>query len=98
MKSAAVTEHWPDSVTVKVTERSALAAVESGSLGQAAWALVDGTGRVLADQARRPAGLLALSVPVEPGPPGSVCRARRPAGGRDRVVHALGLSRAGQVG
>jgi cell division protein FtsQ len=72
VKSAAVTEHWPDSVTVKVIERSALAAVESGSLGQAAWALVDGTGRVLADQASRPAGLLALSVPVVPGPPGSV--------------------------
>jgi cell division protein FtsQ len=71
VKSAVVIEHWPDSVTVKVTERSALAAVESGSVGQAAWALVDGTGRVLADQATRPAGLPALSVPVAPGAPGS---------------------------
>jgi len=70
VKSAAVSEHWPDSVTVVVTERSALAAVEPVNNGGGVWALVDGTGRVLADQTPRPVGLLALKVPVAPGAPG----------------------------
>ncbi|MGO9341997.1 MAG: cell division protein FtsQ/DivIB, partial [Acidimicrobiales bacterium] len=71
VKSAAVSEHWPDSVTVVVTERSALAAVEPNSTGADTWSLVDGTGRVLADQPSRPRGLLALRVPVAPGAPGT---------------------------
>ncbi len=71
MKSAFLTKHWPDSVTVTVTERTALAAVESGSPGPRAWALIDVTGRVLAYQASRPAGMLALSVPLPPGAPAS---------------------------
>lgn len=73
VKSAAVFEHWPDSVTVVLTERSPLAAVEMepGARGPTRWVLVDTTGRVLADQALRPAGVLALTVPVAPGAPGS---------------------------
>ena len=71
VKSAAVSEQWPDSVTVVVRERSAIAAVDSGSPATRGWVLVDATGRVLADQRSRPAGMLALTVPVPPGAPGS---------------------------
>jgi cell division protein FtsQ len=80
VKSAAVSEHWPDSVTVVVTERSPLAAVAPSAGQTGTWVLVDGTGRVLADRRSRPLGLLALSVPVVPGTPGtSLAAADEPA-------------------
>ncbi len=49
--------------------KSAAVSPLSGQAG--AWVLVDGTGRVLADQASRPRGLLALRVPIDPGAPGT---------------------------
>jgi cell division protein FtsQ len=66
---AVVERRWPDSVTVTVTERTPVAAVALGSGGVA---VVDATGRVLADESRIPAGTVVLDVPVAPGRPGSV--------------------------
>jgi cell division protein FtsQ len=94
IKSARVSVHWPDSVTVVVTERTAVAAVEvpgvSGSSGQASrgsWALVDATGRVLADLATRPTGLVAMQVVVEPSGP----RTNLPAPDQAGVLVAASL-------
>jgi cell division protein FtsQ len=76
IESAQISVHWPDSVTVVVTERTAVAAIEvpgvsgsSGPAGRSTWALVDATGRVLADQATPPKGLPEMQVVVEPGRP-----------------------------
>jgi cell division protein FtsQ len=73
IKSATVVAHWPDSVTVSVTERTAVVAIETpgGASSHATWALVDDTGRVLAEVATKPQGLVPLSVPVVVGSPGS---------------------------
>ncbi len=73
IQSARVSVHWPDSVTVAVTERTPVAAVqvsETGAVGHV-WALVDASGRVLADETTRPAGLLTMDVFVAPGAPGT---------------------------
>jgi len=73
---AAVVRHWPDAVTVTVTERVALGSVArpGGNV-----ALVDASGRVLAWQPG-PAVGVALSVPVAPGRPGTdLAAADRPA-------------------
>lgn len=82
IETARVSIHWPDSVTVSVTERAAVAAVEvpGAVIGRISWALVDETGRVLADQATRPAGLVALDVVVAPGRPGTDLAAADNAG------------------
>lgn len=66
---ALVTRHWPDSVTVTITERVPLAAVK---LAPGKVAVVDATGRVLADEPTAPPGTVFLSAPGIPGPPGSV--------------------------
>ena len=66
---AVVTRHWPDSVTVTITERVPVAVV---ALSKAKVALVDATGRVLADVPSAPAGTVAMRVPVHPGRPGTV--------------------------
>ena len=73
IKSARVSVHWPDSVSVGVTERTAVAVVRGPERGTSPilWALVDSTGRVLADQTLRPAGLVTMDVFVAPGLPGS---------------------------
>jgi cell division protein FtsQ len=78
IKSATVSEHWPDSVTVVVTERQPVAAIDPSPTGVAptvagarTWVLVDDTGRILAVVVSRPAGLPALTVAVPPGKPGS---------------------------
>jgi cell division protein FtsQ len=87
IKSAQVSVHWPDSVTVVVTERTAIAAVEvpgvsgpSGHTDRGSWALVDATGRVLADEATRPTGLIAMQVVIEPGGPATFLPAPDQAG------------------
>jgi cell division protein FtsQ len=88
---AVVVRRWPDAVSVTVTERVPLGAVplEGGGV-----ALVDATGHVLAWERSAPAGLV-LSVPVAPGPPGTVLApADRPA---LHVGAALTGSLAGRV-
>ncbi|MGD0320544.1 MAG: FtsQ-type POTRA domain-containing protein [Acidimicrobiales bacterium] len=68
VQSAVVERHWPDSVSVVVTERVAVAAV----LGAGGVALVDESGRVLEHEPHAPAGIVTLVVPEVAGRPGSV--------------------------
>ena len=71
--SAQVSRHWPDGVTVHVTERVPVAAMATTGTG---WATLDGAGRTLAVAVARPGGLPALVVhgpsgaPVPPAPIG----------------------------
>jgi cell division protein FtsQ len=82
IQSARVSVHWPDSVTVAVTERTAVGAIDVLSTGAAGrvWVLVDRSGRVLADQATRPTGLATMDVSVLPGVPGTYVPAADQAG------------------
>lgn len=70
--SAQVYTHWPDSVTVHVTERVPVV-VMGGTVGS--WATLDGNGRTLAATVVRP----ALTLLVVHGPTGPVLPA--PVGG-----------------
>jgi cell division protein FtsQ len=73
---AVVVRHWPDSVTITVTERVPLGSIARPGGGVA---LVDASGRVLAWQAGTSPGLV-LVAPVTPGRPGTVlARAALPA-------------------
>ena len=65
--TATVAAHWPDGVTVTVTQRRPVAVVAEGTR----WALLDRTGRVLAVVATAPAGLAHLVSAGAPGAPGS---------------------------
>ncbi len=88
---AVVVRHWPDSVTITVTERVALGSMTRPGGGVA---VVDASGRVLAWQSMPPPGLV-LVAPVTPGPPGTVlASAARPA---LQVAAALPVSLAGRV-
>jgi cell division protein FtsQ len=88
---AVVVRHWPDSVTIIVTERVPLGALARPGGGVA---LVDASGRVLAWQESAPPGLV-LVAPVTPGPPGTVlARAALPA---LQVAAALPSSLAARV-
>jgi cell division protein FtsQ len=71
--SAQVSRHWPDGVTVHVTERVPVAAMATATTG---WATLDGAGRTLAVAPARP-GLPAL---VVHGPSGTVVQPA-PVGG-----------------
>ncbi len=88
---AVVVRHWPDDVTITVTERSPV-----GSIGRPGGgvAVVDAAGRVLAWQGAAPPGPV-LVAPVAPGPPGTVLAgAARPA---LAVAAALPAALAGRV-
>ncbi len=88
---AVVIRHWPDSVTIIVSERAPLGSMARPGGGAA---LVDRTGRVLEWQAGAPTGLV-LAAPLTPGRPGTVLgRAARPA---LDVAAALPASLAGRV-
>ena len=69
VRTASVSTHWPDGVRVVVTERVP-DLVMAAAGGQ--WAEVDADGRVLADVATRPPGLLQLVGPQAPGRPGTL--------------------------
>jgi cell division protein FtsQ len=64
---AVVQRHWPDAVSVAVTERTPVAATPAPG----GWALVDATGRVLARSAAPPPGLPHLSAVPAAGVPGT---------------------------
>ncbi|MGI8661659.1 MAG: cell division protein FtsQ/DivIB [Acidimicrobiales bacterium] len=63
-----VTRRWPATVEVRVRERTAVAAEPAG---QGGFALVDGTGRVLAIEPAPPAGLVRLAGGAPAGTPGT---------------------------
>jgi cell division protein FtsQ len=88
---AVVVRHWPDDVTITVTERSPVGSIARSGGGVA---VVDAAGRVLAWQGAAPPGPV-LVAPVVPGPPGTVLAdAARPA---LAVAAALPAALAGRV-
>jgi len=68
---ATVSRLWPDGVRISVVEHSVVAVVATTSPAADPWALVDRSGRVLADVASPPAGLVRVTSSDVPGPPGS---------------------------
>jgi len=81
--SATVVRHWPDGVSVTVTERRAVAVVADGSTG---WAELDRTGRVLSITPIRPSGLVEVISAGRPGAPGTTLAGAQPSA---TVVAAL---------
>ncbi|MHB1517222.1 MAG: cell division protein FtsQ/DivIB [Acidimicrobiales bacterium] len=95
--TATVARHWPDGVTIRVTERRP-AAQMAGTGGS--WSVLDGTGRILEDVQVPVPGLVHLVVEtpsgtIRPGPVGSML----PAEGRNGLTVASTLPAAfsGQV-
>ena len=103
--AATVERRWPDSVVVRVVERTPVAAVALPAGSKPAWALVDGTGRVLEWRSAAPAGLAQLLSPASVGRPGSdLAAAARPGlvvasalGALSGSVHEVRVSTDGQV-
>ncbi len=63
--TATVARHWPDGVSIAVTERVPVVEMAGPA---AAWSTLDGTGRTLAVGATRPTGLVQLVVGLRAGP------------------------------
>jgi cell division protein FtsQ len=84
VNTASVERRWPDSVIVKVSERVAVSALARPSGGVA---VLDASGRVLADETAVPAGVIPLVLSVDPPPPGSALGAA--ASGALTVVRDL---------
>ena len=82
VERATVSLHWPDGVTVALSERTAVASVQ----GPSGWAELDSSGRVLEDSPGQPAGLVPLVSVAKPGPPGTAL-----AGARACLVVAAAL-------
>jgi cell division septal protein FtsQ len=90
--AAAVHLSWPDGVHIVVTEETPrLVVSEPGGR----WASLSADGRVLGVSAARPAGLILLTLPQPPGPPGTELPSRDAAG--LRVASTLPASFAAQV-
>lgn len=90
---ARVERQWPDTVSVRIVERSATAAA---ALPEGGWALADAHGRVLAWVAERPAGLVELRGAERPGPPGATLGP--PTRAALEVLAALSLTPGARVG
>ncbi len=89
---AAVRRHWPNEVSITVTERSALAALRrQDSVG---WVLLDASGRVLEQVSEVPAGLVPIEGIAAAASPGTLV-----AGPHDalRLAAALSEQLAGRV-
>jgi cell division protein FtsQ len=71
--TASVHVEWPSTVAVAIDERVPVAA---SRLGAARYAVFDSTGRVLADERSRPAGLPLVSLPGASSPPGDTLGAQ----------------------
>lgn len=82
--TARVERHWPDGVTVSVTERVPTATMAGPGTS---WSVLDGSGRTLEVVPTRPPGLLELT---EDTPTGALVPA--PVGGTLRDVDAAGLT------
>jgi len=92
VRSAVVHVSWPDGVHIAVTEETPRLVVSAPG---GAWKILSADGRVLGVASTRPAGLLLLTVPQQPGAPGSVLGARDAAG--LHVAATLPASFAAQV-
>ncbi|MGH9087788.1 MAG: cell division protein FtsQ/DivIB [Acidimicrobiales bacterium] len=90
VRRATVDVQWPDGVRINVVERQPAAVVQVPS----GWAVVDGSGHVLADAASAPAGLPHLVGGGTPGAPGSVVPGDK---GGLAVASTLPPAFAGQV-
>ena len=75
---ASVVCQWPDGVRISVVEREAVA-VDPRPAPAQGWAVLDATGRVLAFDSTRPAGLREVSGTSPPGRPGTEVRGVRAA-------------------
>jgi len=75
VRTAEVSRRWPDGVRITVVEETPVAAVAvpPAKVGAptTAWALIDRSGRVLADVAAPPAGVVPLVGTGAPGAPGT---------------------------
>lgn len=91
--TATVSREWPDGVRVTVVERTPVAAVALAAPAGTS-ALVDRTGRVLADTAQVPAGLVTLGGTGAPGAPGTTLAG---ASAALRVAASLPKAFAAQV-
>jgi cell division septal protein FtsQ len=68
VRTAAVHVSWPDGVHITITEESPRFVVSTPT---GTWDTLSGNGRVLGTSPARPPGMLLLTVPQPPGPPGS---------------------------
>jgi cell division protein FtsQ len=68
VRTAAVHVSWPDGVHITITEESPRFVVGTPT---GTWDTLSGDGRVLGTSPARPPGMLLLTVPQPPGPPGS---------------------------
>lgn len=93
VERATVVRQWPDGVRISVVDRSAVAVVAEPAPAQG-WALIDASGRVLADVAQRPSGLMEVAGPSPPGAPGTRVPGLR---GALAVSSTLPAAFAGQV-
>ncbi len=92
VRSASVQVSWPDGVHIAVTEETPRLVVAAPD---GRWDSLSADGRVLAESATRPPGLLLLTVPQAPGAPGTVLSGKDGAG--LRVATTLPASFAAQV-
>jgi cell division protein FtsQ len=95
VSTAIVSRRWPDGVRITVVERSPVAVVSTSPTTTAStsgrpWALVDRSGRILADVSSPPTGMVHLVTSVAPGPPGTDLG----AGARPGLEVAASLPRA----
>ena len=92
VRTATVRVSWPDGVHIAVTEETPSFTVTTAA---GTWDSLSDDGRVLAQSATRPPGLLLLTVPQPAGEPGTLLSSRDSSG--LRVASTLPASFAGQV-
>lgn len=93
VRRASVVRQWPDGVRITVVDRTAVAVVAEPAPAHG-WALLDASGRVLAQVATPPTGLMQVAGPSPPGAPGTSVPGVR---GALAVVSTLPPAFVGQV-
>jgi cell division protein FtsQ len=85
VQSASVHKSWPTKISIAVVERTPVAwAMRPGATAATRYAIVDATGRVLADAGHVPVGLVQISdtrLPASPGARIAAARLARVVGG-----------------
>lgn len=93
---ATVARHWPSAVSISITERRPLTEVE---LGPTSFAVIDPTGRVLADTTTSTPGLAPLSgVGAVPAPGGRLAPSERAVLALARALPVALLGRVAWLG